>query len=58
MRSTQTAHQRKEVRAAARTRCTSARTQRESTLRAAGLTRTYDLLQRLDDVVREACKEV
>ena len=24
----------------------------------AGLTRTYDLLQRLDDVVREACKEV
>lgn len=45
-------------RAAARTRCAIARNQREATLRAAGLTRTYDLLQRLDDVVREACKEV
>ena len=42
--------------AAARARCAAARNHRESTLRAVGLKRTYDLLQRLDAMVREACK--
>ena len=43
-------------RTAARARCAAARSHRESTLRAVGLKRTYDLLQRLDAMVRETCK--
>lgn len=36
--------------------CAGAKAQRERVLAAVGLRRTYDLLQRLDDAVREACK--
>jgi len=39
-----------------RARCNAAKSSRESTLRAVGLARTYDLLQQLDEQVREACK--
>lgn len=41
---------------ARRARCESAKTHRANTLRAVGLARTYELLQRLDEIVREACK--
>jgi len=36
--------------------CDAAKASRESTLAAVGMRRTYDLLQRLDNNVREACK--
>ena len=36
--------------------CEAAKRQRDAALEAAGLGRTYDLLTRLDAVVREACK--
>ena len=39
-----------------RAACASAKADRESTLAAVGLARTYELLQRLDAVVYEACK--
>ncbi|UHQ18789.1 hypothetical protein LVB87_11410 [Lysobacter sp. KIS68-7] len=39
-----------------RAKCNAAKSARESTLRAVGLSRTYDLLQNLDEQVREACK--
>ena len=39
-----------------RARCDAAKAHREDTLRIVGLARTYDLLQRLDENVREACK--
>ncbi|MUV14380.1 hypothetical protein [Noviluteimonas gilva] len=39
-----------------RARCEAAKAHREDTLRRVGLRRTYDLLQRLDEMVREACK--
>lgn len=45
-------------RAAARVRCTTARAQREATLKAVGLRRTFDLLRQLDDAVARACKDV
>ena len=41
-----------------RATCSAAKSARESTLRAVGLSRTYDLLQKLDEQVREACKGV
>jgi hypothetical protein len=41
-----------------RAECNAAKSTRESTLRAVGLARTYDLLQKLDEQVREACKGV
>ena len=41
-----------------RAKCNAAKSARESTLRAVGLARTYDLLQKLDEQVREACKGV
>lgn len=40
----------------ARAQCEAAKVHRENTLRMVGLARTYDLLQRLDEMVREACK--
>lgn len=43
-------------RAARRAGCASARRQREQTLEMVGLRRNFDLLRRLDDMVREACK--
>ncbi len=43
-------------RARRRAQCANARQDREETLRRIGLRRTYDLLQRLDTVVNEACK--
>jgi hypothetical protein len=39
-----------------RARCEAAKAHREQTLRQVGLARTYELLQRLDEIVREACK--
>jgi hypothetical protein len=39
-----------------RANCENAKRQRDSTLRQVGLARTYDLLQRLDAMVYEACK--
>lgn len=39
-----------------RARCASARAYREQSLERMGLRRTYDVLQQLDDLVREACK--
>ncbi|UNK49807.1 DUF4124 domain-containing protein [Lysobacter sp. S4-A87] len=36
--------------------CESAKASREAVLKAAGLSRTYELLQALDDRVREACR--
>jgi hypothetical protein len=39
-----------------RATCASAKANREATLAQVGLKRTYDLLQRLDAVVYEACK--
>ena len=36
--------------------CAQARRQREDTLERVGLARTYDLLQRLDEMVDQACK--
>lgn len=39
-----------------RTACTNAKSYREQTLARVGLSRTYDLLQRLDAMVYEACK--
>jgi len=36
--------------------CDAARSSRESTLKAVGMHRTYELLQQLDASVREACK--
>ncbi|MBU8974521.1 DUF4124 domain-containing protein [Lysobacter sp. MMG2] len=36
--------------------CDAAKASRESTLAAVGMRRTYELLQQLDDSVREACK--
>jgi hypothetical protein len=36
--------------------CANAKASREDTLRSVGLKRTYDLLQRLDAMVYEACK--
>ena len=39
-----------------RAKCKAAKSARESTLRAVGLSRTYDLLQKLDEQVREACQ--
>lgn len=44
-------------RAAARAGCLAARQQREAVLQAVGLKRNYDLLQRLDEAVRRACKD-
>jgi hypothetical protein len=41
-----------------RAECNAAKASRESTLRAVGLARTYELLQKLDEQVREACKGV
>lgn len=41
-----------------RAACQRARATRESALAAVGLNRTYDLLQRLDSMVRDACKDV
>jgi hypothetical protein len=41
---------------ARRAHCAAAKASRASTLRAAGLSRTYELLQRLDAMVYEACK--
>ena len=41
-----------------RAACQTARATRESTLAVVGLNRTYDLLQRLDSMVRDACKDV
>jgi hypothetical protein len=38
------------------TACAQARRNREDTLERVGLARTYDLLQRLDEMVREACR--
>lgn len=38
-------------------RCRMAKAQRESVLQAAGLSRTYDLLSRLDREVYDACKD-
>ena len=37
-------------------RCAQARAEREATLERVGLRRDFDLLRRLDDMVREACK--
>jgi hypothetical protein len=39
-----------------RANCAIAKATREETLERVGLNRTYDLLQRLDEMVREACK--
>lgn len=36
--------------------CASAKAYRDSVLKAAGMSRTYDLLQQLDDGVRAACR--
>lgn len=41
---------------ARRAKCDAAKAHRESMLRAVGLGRTYELLQDLDEQVREACK--
>jgi hypothetical protein len=41
-----------------RARCNAAKAARDDTLRRVGLARTYELLQRLDNQVREACKGV
>lgn len=41
-----------------RARCNAAKASRDDTLRRVGLARTYELLQRLDEQVREACKGV
>ena len=37
-------------------RCDAAKASRESVLKAVGMARTYELLSRLDETVREACK--
>lgn len=42
--------------AARKATCAMARQERADTLERVGLKRTYDLLQRLDAMVREACK--
>ncbi|MEO6137371.1 MAG: hypothetical protein ABIP11_01740 [Luteimonas sp.] len=45
-----------DVRDRRRRECANARSNREATLANVGLARTYDLLQRLDGMVQEACK--
>jgi len=40
----------------AQSRCDAAKAQREETRRRVGLARTYDLIEQLDAMVRQACK--
>lgn len=41
---------------AAEVRCKTAKSKRESKLKAVGLNRTFDLLRKLDDAVHQACR--